>query len=93
MTCPAGQSQLSHPAAKTGLFLHKEGEDHARRTRPQQTSLLISLCSGTDCMGNSIAGDLFRLIAFRGHRVADFTDIVILVALRFGQNRGRGGAQ
>ncbi|WP_022676329.1 hypothetical protein [Novosphingobium sp. B-7] len=44
-------------------------------------------------MGNSIAGEPFRLMAFRGHRAANFTDIVILVAFRFGQNRGRGGAQ
>jgi hypothetical protein len=71
----------------------RKGEDHARSIRPHHTSLLFSLCSGTDCMGNSIAGEPFRLIVSCGHRAADFTDIAILVAFYSGPNLGRGGAQ
>lgn len=44
-------------------------------------------------MGNSIAGEPFRLIVSCGHRAADFTDIAILVAFYSGPNLGRGGAQ
>ncbi|NMN05454.1 hypothetical protein FHT17_003087 [Novosphingobium sp. SG916] len=44
-------------------------------------------------MGNSIPGDTFRLIAFRGYHAADFSDISILGALPAGQNHGQGGAQ
>lgn len=44
-------------------------------------------------MGNSIAGERFRLIVSRGHCAADFTDIAILVAFHAGLNLGRGGAQ